>query len=147
MALKVIQITKINTGDFVFNNTEDLGLPVAPLVSTKFLPENPDILKIRATLYINSEENDVPTISEPIVDGSTLSVYFNSNFSLNTPATSNVWYVEVDYTSNPNDAPAGSIKNVVSYLVDTNSSSGKQLGGGLEDGPPTSRGTQTGVTK
>lgn len=145
MALKIIQITKINTGDFIFNNTEHLRLPVAPLVSTKFSPENPNILKIRATLYINSEENDVPTISEPTVNGSVLSVYFNSNFNLNTPATSNVWYVEVDYISNPNDVPARNIEKVVSYLVDTNPSSGKQLGADLKDGNKTSRGTETGT--
>ena len=150
MAFKTIQITKINTGDFVFNDTLDLGIPVAPLVSAKILPASgtiPEMLKIRATLYINTEGE----IGNPIInvapDGDLLIVYFGANFDLGTPGSSDVWYVEFDYSADANEPPVGSIKGVVSYLVDTKSSSGDILGWGLGDGLDTSRGTETGVTR
>lgn len=140
MALKVIQITKINTGNFVFDNTETLTIPVAPLVSAKFLPATgtPETLKIRATLYINSDETSKPSIEEPTLDGTTLTVYFDSNFTTETPETSDVWYVEIDYSSDNYNIET--IKEVVSYLRNTNSSNTL-----LEDGPNTSRGTETGL--
>ncbi|MGL5113090.1 MAG: hypothetical protein ACRC6O_10680 [Flavobacterium sp.] len=146
MALKVIQITKINTGNFTFKDTSDLGIPVAPLVSVKYLPAsktNPEILKIRATLYINTEgEIGDPSINVTPNDN-LLNVYFGANFDLGTPESSDVWYIEFDYTSDANNPPVKNITEVISYLKDTRPSSGDLLEGGIGEDPTTSRGTKT----
>ncbi|OOV26957.1 hypothetical protein BXU11_11410 [Flavobacterium sp. LM5] len=146
MAFTVIQNTKINTTPFTFKDTSDIEIPIAPLVSAKIIPASgsiPEILKIRATLYINAEgEIGEPAINV-IPNDNLLNVYFEANFDLGTPESSDVWYVEFDYTSDSYDPPLGNVKKVVSYLVDTKPSSGKQLGGGLDEDPKISRGTET----
>lgn len=130
MALTVIQNTKINTADFIFTNPETVSYPVAPLVSAKFYSPNGVLtLKIRATLYINSEDPNNPTVQEPTEEGNSLQLYFDYNFSEATPESCDVWYVEVDYTSDT----VGNITEIVSYLKDID--------------PETSRGTVIDVTK
>jgi hypothetical protein len=139
MALKVVQKTKINTGDFVFSNPETVSIPVAPLVSAKFYPSVDETLtlKIRATLYINSDETNEPTIEEPTIVDNILHLYYDCDFSNKTPETCDVWYVELDYTST--SINVGSITQIVSFLRDTNlSNTNDELGD-----PPISRGTET----
>jgi len=84
-------------------------------------------LKIRATLYINSEDPNNPKVEEPTENGNSLQIFFDYNFSEETPESCDVWYVEVDYTS----ATISNITEVVSFLKDID--------------PETSRGTVTGV--
>ncbi len=128
MAFTVLQNTKINTGDFIFLHPETVTYPVAPLVSAKFYSPNGVLtLKIRATLYINSEDQINPTVEEPVELGTTLQMYFDYDFSEETPESCNVWYIEVDYTSET----VGDLIEVVSYLKDLD--------------PETSRGTNTGI--
>jgi hypothetical protein len=128
MAFTVIQNTKINTQDFTFISPETVTYPVAPLVSAKFYSPNGVLtLKIRATLYINSEDPNNPTVQEPTEEGNSLQLYFDYNFSEETPESCDVWYVEVDYTSDT----VGDITEIVSYLKDID--------------PETSRGTETKV--
>jgi hypothetical protein len=130
MALKVIQNTKINTGDFIFSSPETVTYPVAPLISAKFYSPNGVLtLKIRVTLYINSEDPNNPTVQEPTEEGNSLQLYFDYNFSEATPESCDVWYVEVDYTSDT----VGNITEIVSYLKDID--------------PETSRGTVIDITK
>ncbi|HEU4788434.1 MAG TPA: hypothetical protein VFS71_02020 [Flavobacterium sp.] len=138
MPLKIIQKTKINTGDFVFANPETVSIPVAPLVSAKFYPSvgEPLALKIRATLYINSKESNEPTIKEPTIVNNALHIYYDCDFSKKTPETSDVWYIELDYTST--SIKIDSITEIVSFLRDTNSSNVDE-----NQDPPTSRGTET----
>ena len=128
MAFKVLQNSKINTGDFIFSNPETVIYPVTPLISASFYSPN-DILtlKIRATLYINSEDQNNPTVEEPTELDNTLQMYFDYDFSEETPESCNVWYVEVDYTSET----VGDLIEVVSYLKDLD--------------PETSKGTKTKV--
>lgn len=128
MAFTVLQNTKINTGDFIFSHPETVVYPVTPLVSASFYSPNGVLtLKIRATLYINSEDQLNPIVEEPVELGTSLQMYFDYNFSEETPESCNVWYVEVDYTSET----VGDLIEVVSYLKDLD--------------PETSRGTVTGV--
>jgi hypothetical protein len=128
MAFTVIQNTKINTQDFIFTSPETVTYPVAPLVSAKFYSPNGVLtLKIRATLYINSEDANNPTVQPPTEVDNSLQLYFDYNFSEATPESCDVWYVEVDYTSDT----VGDITEIVSYLKDID--------------PETSRGTTTGV--
>lgn len=128
MAFNVLQNTKINTGDFIFTNPETVTYPVAPLVSAQFYNPNGVLtLKIRATLYINSEDSNNPTVEEPTEINNSLQLYFDYNFSEATPESCDVWYVEVDYTSNT----VGDITEIVSYLKDID--------------PETSKGTKTRV--
>ena len=129
MAYNVLQNTKINTGDFIFSHPETVTYPVPPLVSAKFYtPANGVLtLKICATLYINSEDPNNPTVEEPTQDGSTLTMFFDYNFSEETPESCDVWYVEVDYTSEN----VQEITEIISYLKDID--------------PETSRGTKTSV--
>jgi hypothetical protein len=125
MAFKVLQNSKINTGDFIFSNPETVIYPVTPLISASFYSPNGVLtLKIRATLYINSEDENNPTVEEPTELDNTLQMYFDYDFSEETPESCNVWYVEVDYTSET----VGDLIEVVSYLKDLD--------------PETSRGTK-----
>lgn len=131
MLFTVIQNTKINTEVFTFLSPETVTYPVAPLVSAKFYtPEGgPLTLKIRATLYMNSEIPDAPIVETPTENGTVLTMNYDYDFSEETPETCDVWYVEVDYTSDT----VANITNVMSYMVNLD--------------PETSRGTETGVIK
>lgn len=129
MAFTVIQNTKINTTPFTFTSPATVTYPVAPLVSAKFYtPEGGALtLKIRATLYMNSEDTVAPTVQTPIENGNVLTMNYDYNFSEETPETCDVYYIEVDYTSDT----VGNITEIESFMVN-------------ED-PETSRGTVTTV--
>lgn len=115
MAFKVLQNSKINTEDFIFSNPETVIYPVTPLISASFYSPNGVLtLKIRATLYINSEDQENPVVEEPTELDNTLQLYFDYDFSEETPESCNVWYIEVDYTSET----VGDLIEVVSYLKD-----------------------------
>jgi hypothetical protein len=130
MAFTVIQNTKINTQVFTFSSPATVNYPVAPLVSAKFYtPEGGALtLKIRATLYMNSEDTVAPTVQTPIESGNVLTMNYDYNFSEETPETCDVYYIEVDYTSDT----VSDITKIMSYMVDLD--------------PETSRGTTTEVT-
>jgi len=126
MAFKVIQNTKINTQVFNFTSSETVKYPVAPLVSAKFYRPNGVLtLKIRATLYMNSDDIVPPIVEEPTESGTTLTMNYDYDFSEVTPETCDVYYIEVDYTSET----VGDITNIMSYMVNSD--------------PETSRGTIT----
>lgn len=127
MAFTVLQNTKINTGDFVFLHPETVSYPVSPLVTAKFYtPEGgPLTLKIRATLYMNSEIPVPPIVEEPIEKDNVLTMNYDYDFSEETPETCDVYYVEVDYTSDT----VGNIDMIESFMVNLD--------------PETSRGTKT----
>jgi len=126
-----IQTTKINGEPFIFAQPENVTYPVAPLVTAKFYtPEGgPLTLKVRATLYINSENPDAPLVETPAENGSVLTINYDYDFSMDTPETCDVWYVELDYTSDT----VGDITTVMSYMVNLD--------------PETSRGTTTTVER
>lgn len=126
MAFTIIQNTKINTQVFTFSSPETVTYPVAPLVSAKFYSPNGVLtLKIRATLYMNSDDVVAPTVQAPTESGNTLTMNYDYDFSEVTPETCDVYYVEVDYTSET----VGDITNVESFMVNLD--------------PETSRGTTT----
>jgi hypothetical protein len=129
MAFKVIQNTKINTQVFTFSSPETVVYPVAPLVSAKFYTPKGGVLtlKIRATLYMNSEIPDAPIVETPTENGTVLTMNYDYDFSEETPETCDVWYVEVDYTSDT----VANITSIQSFMVNLD--------------PETSRGTDTGV--
>lgn len=131
MAFTVIQNTKINTTPFTFTSPDTVTYPVAPLVSAKFYtPAGGTLtLKIRATLYMNSEDTVAPTVQTPTENGNVLTMNYDYNFSEETPETCDVYYIEVDYTSDT----VGDITKIMSYMVDLD--------------PETSRGTETGVIR
>ncbi|WP_281226713.1 hypothetical protein [Flavobacterium aquiphilum] len=124
-----IQTTKINTEVFTFSCPEEVTYPVAPLVSAKFYTPKggPLTLKVRATLYMNSEIPDAPVVEPPVEKDGVLTINYDYNFSMETPETCDVWYVELDYTS-PTVADITTIK---SFMVNLD--------------PETSRGTETRV--
>lgn len=133
MALNIIQITKINGPDFLFEDKTDIGFPVAPLASINLYNNNgQQTLKICATLYINSKNSKKPDVIKTKEKGKKLKIYFDYDWDEETPETYDVWYVEVDYTSET----VGGIKKVISYLRDIGPVEGN------ED-PTTSRGTRT----
>ena len=123
----IVQNTKINTDVFTFLSPETVTYPVAPLVSGKlFTPEGGVLtLKIRATLYINSDDSVPPTIIMPTEDGTVLTMNYSYNFSEVTPESCDVWYVEVDYSSDN----VANINKIESFMIDID--------------PETSRGTST----
>ncbi|MCZ8228102.1 hypothetical protein [Flavobacterium sp.] len=129
MAFTVIQNTKINTTPFTFSSPGTVQYPVSPLVSAKFYTPTGGALtlKIRATLYMNSEDTIPPTVQTPIESGNVLTMNYDYNFSEETPESCDVYYVEVDYTSDT----VANITEIDSFMVN-------------ED-PVTSRGTVTTV--
>lgn len=128
MDFNVIQITRINTLDFEFLDKDNLTFPVPPLASAK-LYDNKEVktLKICATLYINSKDSQNPVVGTLTEHDDTVEIYFDYDWDESTPNTYDVWYVEIDYTSDTVE----NIKTVMSYLRNID--------------PITSRGTETGV--
>lgn len=133
-----VQVTQVSKGiDFKFNDPDNVTYPVAPLVSANFFTSKTGekTLKIRATLYINTDSDHEPIVKEPKEKGNQLIIKFKHSFSTTTPETCDVWYVELDYTS----ATIDNITQVISYLQDNKKGDDCELG----DPPPTSRGTKT----
>jgi hypothetical protein len=122
-----IQNTKINTEPFTFLSPKEVSYPVAPLVSAKFYtPEGgPLTIKVRATLYMNSEIPDAPVVEPPTEKGNVLTINYDYDFSMETPETCDVWYVELDYTS----PTVGNINKIESFMINLD--------------PEASRGTST----
>jgi hypothetical protein len=129
MAFTVIQNTKINTEVFTFQSPDTVTYPVAPLVSAKFHTPVGGVLtlKIRATLYMNSDVPVAPIVVTPTENGTVLTMNYDYDFSEVTPETCDVWYVEVDYTSET----VKDITTIESYMINLD--------------PETSRGTTTQV--
>lgn len=115
MAFTVIQNTKINTQVFTFTSPATVTYPVAPLVSAKFYtPEGGALtLKIRATLYMNSEDTVAPTVQTPIESGNVLTMNYDYNFSEEIPETCDVYYIEVDYISDT----VANITEIKSFMI------------------------------
>lgn len=126
---KVIQNTRINNEEFRFVDTKHLQHPLPPLVSVdSFIsPGGLPTLKIRTTLYINSEFTQNPIVSVPTLKDTILEIFFDYDYTEETPETCDVWYVEIDYYS----TDATKVTEVISYLRNVD--------------PETSRGTRTGV--
>lgn len=110
-----IQTTKINTLPFTFLQPGEVNYPVAPLVSAKFYtPEGGALtLKIRATVYMNSEIPDAPVVEPPVEKDGVLTINIDYDFSMETPETCDVWYIELDYTSDT----VGNINKVQSFMI------------------------------
>jgi hypothetical protein len=125
-----VQTTKINTLPFTFLESGEVNYPVAPLVSAKFYtPKGGQLtIKVRATLYMNSEIPDAPVVEPPVEKDGVLTINYDYDFSMETPETCDVWYVELDYTS----PTVGDIKTIMSYMINLD--------------PEGSRGTETGVS-
>ena len=130
MAFTIIQNTKINTQVFTFLSPETVTYPVAPLVSAKFYSPNGVLtLKIRATLYMNSDDTVPPTVQETTESGNVLTMNYDYDFSEVTPETCDIYYIEVDYTSETVE----NITTIESFMINLD--------------PETSRGTVIEVTK
>jgi hypothetical protein len=126
---KVVQNTRINTKEFTFEDTNHLQHPLPPLVSVESYISAGGLptLKIRATLYINSEFTQNPIVSVPTLKGTTLEIYFDYDYTEDTPETCDVWYVEINYYS----TDVTQIETVIAYLRNVD--------------PETSRGTEVNV--
>ncbi|WP_124019519.1 hypothetical protein [Flavobacterium laiguense] len=125
-----IQVTQINTVPFTFGKNLEVHYPVAPLVSAKWYTNDDKhkTLKIRATLYIDSQNKVTPYVEpNPVVIKGSLQLYFDYNYREERPVSVNVWYIELDYPQNS----AAPITSITSYLRDLD--------------PETSRGTVTSV--
>ena len=125
-----VQTTKINTLPFTFLEPGEVNYPVAPLVSAKFYTPKGGVLtlKVRATVYMNSEIPDAPVVEPPVEKDGVLTINYDYDFSMDTPETCDVWYVELDYTSDT----VGDIKTIMSYMINLD--------------PEGSRGTSTDVS-
>lgn len=110
-----IQTTKINTLPFTFLQPGEVNYPVAPLVSAKFYTPEGGVLtlKIRATVYMNSEIPDAPVVEPPVEKDGVLTINYDYDFSMETPETCDVWYIELDYTSDT----VGNINKVQSFMI------------------------------
>lgn len=132
MPLNVIQITQINQVPFVISNAEEVNYPLSPLVSTSLFTSTTGVatLKIRVTLYIDSADKELPWVEpNPEEIENSLQLYFDYNYQEEKPVSLNVWYMELDYTSDQ----VAEITTVTSYLKDID--------------PETSKATKTNVVK
>lgn len=128
MDFNVIQITRINTEPFSFTDKTNITFPVPPLASAKIYDNNGvKTLKICATLYINSKDSQNPVVGTLTEHVNIVEIYFDYDWDEETPETYDVWYVEIDYSSQTVE----NIDTVMSYLRDID--------------PETSRGTKTSV--
>lgn len=127
-----LQNTKINSEPFVFQNNSFVDYPVAPIISAKFYDVNGiKTLKIRATLYIESEVTINPFVEIPVLDNEKkeLTINYYYDYKETIPTSCNVWYVEIDYC-----IPKGSkIKEIISHLINID--------------PQTSRGTRLAISE
>jgi hypothetical protein len=117
MPLNVIQISQINQVPFVISNSEEVTYPLSPLVSaTLFTPTGGvTTLKIRATLYIDSADKELPWVEpNPEVIENSLQLYFDYNYQEEKAVSLNVWYMELDYVLLAGEQ----ITSVTSYLKD-----------------------------
>ena len=122
----VIQNTKINTVDFRFLDPESLTYQVPPLVSARlFVQHGVRKLKINATLYINSKDSQNPSVGIFTENDGLIEIYFDYDYDDKSPETYDVWYVEIEYTSDT----VQNVTKIISYLRDLD--------------PETSRGTST----
>ncbi|KRD10983.1 hypothetical protein ASE21_04475 [Flavobacterium sp. Root901] len=128
MDFNVIQITRINTVDFSFTDKVNITFPVPPLASAKIYENNGvKTLKICATVYINSKDSQNPVVGTVTEHLNTVEIYFDYDWDEETPDTYDVWYIEIDYSSETVE----NITTVMSYLRNID--------------PETSRGTETSV--
>lgn len=124
----VIQNTRINSVDFKFADPDNLTYPIPPLVSARiYQKDKVSILKISATLYINSKDSQNPSVGTFTEDNGTVEIYFDYDYDDQSPETYDVWFVEVEYTSDTVEK----VNRVISYLRDLD--------------PETSRGTTTNI--
>ncbi len=126
-----LQVTKINSEPFVFQNNYFVNYPVAPIVSVKKYEVNgQELLKVRATLYIDSDVTENPFVEIPVLgeNDTVLDVNYCYDFIERIPASCNVWYVEFDYYS----PRLSEITEVLAHLVNID--------------PETSRGTRIAVS-
>lgn len=134
----VIQITQINSHDFIFEDLQNLTLPIPPLASANFYyKDDVQILKTCATVYINSKGTEKPTVKRTTEEDGTLTIYYDYEWDEISPETYNVYYIETDYTSDT----VGDITEVITYLQYTPSTTIVGPGDGGE--PTISRGTKT----
>ncbi len=126
---RTVQTTKMNTEPFFFKSPDEVNYPVAPSVSAKFYTPKggPLTLKVRATLYINSENRDAPLVEQPKEKDGVLTINYDYDFSMEIPKSYDVWYVELDYTSDT----VSKITKIESFMINLD--------------PDTSRGTTTNV--
>ncbi|MEL1242160.1 hypothetical protein [Flavobacterium flavipallidum] len=130
MPLNVIQISQINQEPFVITNSDDSIYPLSPQVSTTLLTSTngEEILKIRVTLYIDAADKQLPWVEpNPEEIENSLQLYFDYNYQEEKPVSLNVWYMELDYTSDT----LTEITSITSFLKDID--------------PETSKGTKTQV--
>jgi hypothetical protein len=130
MPLNVIQISQINQVPFVISNSEEVTYPLSPLVSATLFtpPGGAATLKIRATLYIDSADKELPWVEpNPEVIENSLQLYFDYNYQEEKAVSLNVWYMELNYILLAGEQ----IASVTSFLKDID--------------PETSKGTTTKV--
>ncbi|PIF32561.1 hypothetical protein CLU81_3107 [Flavobacterium sp. 9] len=135
---QVIQITKINTEDFIFKDIQNITFPIPPLASANFYNnDGVKTLKVCSTVYINSKGTEKPTVQRTTQDDNTLTIYYDYEWDEISPETYNVYYIETDYTSDT----IGDITEVITYLKYTPSTT--VVGPGDGSDPTISRGTRT----
>lgn len=128
MDYSILQITKLNTIPLIFSSTKNLSYPMPPLVTSELVDDDGEsFIKVRATLFIDSENESTPTIDSITETARIIEIIYSYDYSEEIPSSYDTWYVEIDCTSKE----IQDIKNVVSFLRDVD--------------PRTSRGTQTRV--
>ncbi len=94
------QVTKINTETtFNFDNSSNVGYPLAPLVSAKRDPKT-NLLTVRIVVFIDATNTSIPSINPNVVEkDGTLSLIVDYNYIEETPKSYSSWYLEYSYLS------------------------------------------------
>jgi hypothetical protein len=130
MSLEIIQNTQVNQIPFTLVHSDEVTYPISPLASVKLITptDGAPFLSIRVTLYIDSSVTESPRVQpNPAVIDNSLQLYFDYNYTEETPKSLNAWYLELEYAS----PVVKEITSVTSYLKDID--------------PETSKGTTTKV--
>lgn len=94
------QVTKINPETlFSFDNSSNVGYPLAPLVSAK-KDTKTNILTVRIVVFIDANNTSIPSINPNVVEkDGTLSLTVDYNYIEETPKSYSSWYLEYSYLS------------------------------------------------
>ena len=121
------QTTQINEPNSPFQFTEQVEvIALAPLATAQLNSGNNAVI-VKATLFIDSNDQETPGILSINESDNILEIVFDYNFPEEIPEAYNVWYVELEYPV----GSAGEITTVITRLRDLD--------------PTTSRGTVTTV--
>ena len=83
--------------DFRFEPGSQVGYPMPPLISAEISKDNPEIVIIRATVFISAQNTSTPTIVPGDIKDGILSCNVIYDSPEDTPVSYKAWYGQLFY--------------------------------------------------